>query len=186
MAASKSSYETGVRRLIRQVRGAARSTAASRDLGDSDRTMMERLDGDLAAFSKPMIMLLKSLDGKDAREFALQCLWSLLGAAFYIGTKGKTLPMEATPSGRIVTSRQAAVAREGLTRKTIAKNEQLKAAILIEAGKARLVGTRKFAESLVNGVVERTGGSADGKSASTIQRLICEILKERRRDRSQP
>lgn len=74
---------------------------------------------------------------------------------------------------------QAALARQAREPLILERHEQLRNAILAEAGTTPLVASRAFAESLVDGVQARFG-SKDGASAGSIERAIRRILEERR------
>jgi hypothetical protein len=178
MAGPMSANETGVRQVLEHLAGAAKIAVASGDLTPAENNRLHSLCGDLATYTEPMIMLLKNTGGTHAAEFAMECLWRLLGAAFFIGDwaalTGKTKEIFA----KELAESQAEHARAGLRLKTDAAYQLRRAAILDEAGKKPLVATSKFATAIQDGVKRRLPAGVPGTSVRNLKRDIELILQE--------
>jgi hypothetical protein len=173
LVAAQSTVEQSVRRLIAHIETAGREAVRTEKV--SDTRLIQQLNADIAAYASPLIDLLKSINGDEASEFGLDCLWRLLGAAFFIGGASSPALVAALPTRRLL-GNQAAVARERRREKVEVRHKDLDAAILRALGKTRLVADRKAAIAIHADVI-RILGPGPGRSPSTIERRLQVLAK---------
>lgn len=171
MDKAKAARQAAVLQHITAYENAGRSALASKAVAihENDRRMIERSLKELRpAFDE----LAKLVD-----PFGYEAIRRMVMAAFSIGV-GAAFTDSAK---KLAQKAQAGAAQTGNSERAAIRKAELRKAILQAAGKAKLIGSLKFADALHKKVCEVLGVELNGRgySSRTIQREIGAILEER-------
>jgi len=170
MDKAKAARQAAVLQHITAYENAGRSALASKAVAihENDRRMIERSLKELRPAFEELAKLVDPLGYEAIRRMIMAAFSIGVGAAF-------------TDSARRLSQKaQVDAAQTGNRERAAIRKAELRKAILQAAGKTKLTGSHKFAESLHEKVSEILGVELDarGYSSRTIQREIGAILEE--------